>query len=526
MERYWKAHDQKLIKLKQIYRKMSKQLQNKLQTILDSFRFEYSELYNIANIKTKNRINTYIEDWKEKGLLKGQFGLLANNIYKRAKVKNSEILELLIYSIYVEEQSNIEKEEKEIFKEDINYYYKEGQKEVNNENKASIITDALFLYLLNQAGVTGLNFEQWIELTLKYNVDQIYKQVVIDIQQQKEPNIESSIYQNIIQKQENTRLCINSDKVSGGIEQFLIGWNNQAKLEGILKLDSEPIVKFVSVNDDRRTQMCASLDGQYFKVHNWNEFKRYSETNGRMTKYKCYGLVIGLNMPPINDHYHFCRSTFIYVKDIDNINNDDIIYPSYIRMNIDKNYNPSSEIDVINSAILELPKNIQKEIKNSKIEIFTEGQIIKDGKIIKNSFYDRNNDIIHIYQDADKEEVIHEIGHLIETKLNILNDKEYIKVRNSGLENYNAEFVKELEGYDNTIGIKNSKFVSAFQGKIYKNDLNGKSYREFNNNINLNCLGDYFSEGFREYFCNKQNLQNKDKKLFNYIERKINNGKM
>lgn len=506
-----------------MYKKMNKKIQNQLQTILDGFKFEYSELYNIANLKTKNRINTYIESWKEKGLLKGQFGLLAHNIYKRIKVKNSEILELLIYSIYIEEQSNIEKEEKEIFKEDINYYYEEGQKEVNNKNKASIITDALFLYLLSQAGVTGLNFEQWIELTLKYNADHIYKQVVIDIQQQKEPNIESSIYQNIIQKQENTRLSINGDKVSGGIEQFLIGWNNQAKLEGILKLDSEPIVKFISVNDDRRTQMCASLDGQYFKVHNWNEFKRYSEANGRMTKYKCYGLVIGLNMPPINDHYHFCRSTFIYVKDIDNINNDDIIYPSYIRMNIDKNYNPSSEIDAINSAILELPKNIQKEIKNSNIEIFTEGQIIKDGKIIKNSFYDRNNDIIHIYQDADKEEVIHEIGHLIETKWKILNNSEYIKIRNNGLENYTSNFVKELPNYKDTIGIKSSKFISEFQGKIYLKDLQGKAYKDANNQLNLNCLGDYFSEGFKEYFNNSENLRKKDLKLFKYIERLIKN---
>ena len=61
-----------------------------------------NNLYNIADIKTKNIVNTYIEEWKDKGLLTGYFGMLANNIYKKNRVKNSEILELLIYGAYIE----------------------------------------------------------------------------------------------------------------------------------------------------------------------------------------------------------------------------------------------------------------------------------------------------------------------------------------------------------------------------------------------------------------------------------------
>lgn len=54
--------------------------------------------------------------------------MLANNIYKRTRVKNSEILELLIYSTYIEEQNKLEEQEKQIMYEDTNYYYEEGQK--------------------------------------------------------------------------------------------------------------------------------------------------------------------------------------------------------------------------------------------------------------------------------------------------------------------------------------------------------------------------------------------------------------
>jgi len=66
-----------------------------------------NNLYNIADIKTKNIVNTYIEEWKDKGLLTGYFGMLANNIYKKNRVKNSVILELLIYGTYIEEQNKL-----------------------------------------------------------------------------------------------------------------------------------------------------------------------------------------------------------------------------------------------------------------------------------------------------------------------------------------------------------------------------------------------------------------------------------
>ena len=114
------------MELNQLYHQTSEQTQNRLQEILRTFDFEYSELYNIADKKTKKSINTYIEEWQNKGLFINnrlssthseinnltqsdmtQFGLLANDIYKRTRVKNSEILMLLILSAYIEEQKKI-----------------------------------------------------------------------------------------------------------------------------------------------------------------------------------------------------------------------------------------------------------------------------------------------------------------------------------------------------------------------------------------------------------------------------------
>ena len=155
----WNYHDAKMRELKQLYNKTSKQTQNRLQELLDTFNFTSENIYNIADNKTKKRINNYIEQWKEQKLLTGYFGLLANNIYRRTRVKNSEILELLIYSAYIEEQSKLDEYENLIMYKDANYYYEEGQKEVNKKKKPSIIPMALFLALLDQPNYSRTNLE-------------------------------------------------------------------------------------------------------------------------------------------------------------------------------------------------------------------------------------------------------------------------------------------------------------------------------------------------------------------------------
>lgn len=211
------------------------------------------------------------------------------------------------------------------------------------------------------------------------------------------------------------------------------------------------------------------------------------------------------------------------VEKEEKIEYNDIDYPSYIRLNVKKDYKPESEIDKIVNAITKLPENIRKLIDDVNFEVFSEGKVYRNNEKIRNSFYDRKENKIYIIdgKDLTEGEVIHEIGHAIETKLKILNDAEYIKVRNIGLENYNKAYIeynKEL-GMN---GIKNSKFISDLQGKIYNKDLQGNLRTYSNGNLNINCLGDYFSEGFREYIENKENLLNKDKELFEYIRGVIN----
>ena len=150
-----------MYELKKLYNRIGMQKQLELQNIFNNINFDSEQLYNIASKKTKDMIDVKILEWKEQGLLKNNnyFSVLANNIYRRKRVKNSEILELLIYSAYIEEQNKIEEQEKQIMYEDANYYYEEGQKEVNKKKKPSIIPMALFLALLEQPNYSRTNLE-------------------------------------------------------------------------------------------------------------------------------------------------------------------------------------------------------------------------------------------------------------------------------------------------------------------------------------------------------------------------------
>lgn len=57
----WEQHDKYVKQLKQLYNKTSRKTQNRLQEVFDTFNFTSENIYNIADNKTKKRINTYIE---------------------------------------------------------------------------------------------------------------------------------------------------------------------------------------------------------------------------------------------------------------------------------------------------------------------------------------------------------------------------------------------------------------------------------------------------------------------------------
>ncbi len=452
--------------------------------ILRMYHFNQSNLYQIANSKTKNSVNTYIEEMKDKGLLTGYFGLLAKNIYGRTRVKNCEVLELLIYGAYREEQSKLEKTELNLFKDVADYYYQQGQEEVNEalnkKRKVSVMSDAFFLALLEMPNAKGYTWKQYVEAIIKYNADQIYRQCVINIQQNKENKIDDDIFQNIIKKQQNAKLCVNGDKISGDVDLMLIGLNNQAKIEGMTSIDKNAEVVFISDMCEHVTDMCSYMNGMRFKVNGENEFDRYygeTQKELKIVRIKCKGLVLGVNLPPISHHFHYCHSTIQYARNRSVqkviLTEDEGFWKSF-------NINKFVRKDITYNK----EKLIKNAFKNEEIRKIALNNDIKKIYIYGNKSKHKANEIYFNAEWQNKSKSLrertlrHEVGHAIDYKFGYISSNgELLTALNIDKQNI-LEHEKQINFALNTTEYIEYSELSDIIGGMTNNKIKGRAYHE------------------------------------------------
>lgn len=354
---------------------------------------------------------------------------------------------------------------------------KNGQKEVDNKKKPSILAMALFLALLDQPNYSGLTWKQYIEATIQYNTQQIYKQAIYNIQQQKDLEINSSEFQAIINRQNNQKLNINNDKISGAVDLQMIGLNNLAKAEGIKEVtEDNSKVRFIAVEDDKTTLMCDSLNNQEFYINKENVFDRYyGETQKELTiqRIRCNGLVLGLNLPPIQHHFHYCRSTITYLPlvekqekteynlDIPKISKDikQVLRNTKLNSNVKRLFNK-----YLTNENAEIDNNLSAPMKYS----------IGDDKIYINpnhsdfKYYDLSESLSH--------EIIHmiDIRNNISDKLNIDNELRRARLQIDVDEDKYINMLSSSKYEDNMT--LSDIFSAITNGKISGNYMHSSKY--------------------------------------------------
>lgn len=342
--------------------------------------------------------------------------------------------------------------------------------------KMSVIPDAIFLALLDMQLYNGFTYNQNVQVTLQYNVQQLYKQALINIQQQKELEIENNEFQKILNQQQNTKLHINGDKISGATDATLIGLNNLAKIEGIKEIDSNAQVRFIAIIDGNETDMCHSLDGQVFYIDKENVFDRYygeTQKDLRIQRIKCKGLVVGLNLPPISHHFHWCRST--------------ITYQVPVEKERKKEYN--LDIPKINKEVKTILKNtkLNSNIKKLFNKYLTLDNVIIDNNNQKAMYYSVDKDKIIInpkHEDFNKynlsEALTHEIIHMIDIRNNIsanLNIESELRRARLSIDIDEDKYIDMLNSNKYEYNMTLSDIFSATtNGKITGNIAHSKDY--------------------------------------------------
>lgn len=132
-----------------------------------------------------------------------------------------------------------------------------------------------------------------------------------------------------------------------------------------------------------------------------------------------------------------------------------------------------------------------------------------------NSRYDREKGILYLSGEPEYGEVIHELAHVLETELDIYQDEKFLAALRNGLEDFGlTDIVYVPDEYAKPVYfVKNPKFVSEYQSRMYDE----MDFFDDDGNINPFALAEYFSEGYKEFLLNPDNLRNHDRKLYDYI---------
>ena len=298
----WKLSRQELKQFLKWYKHQNKKTQDKIQEIINYYDISYDDINKIIKNSDKERLNRKIEDWKELGVYNGYFKYYVEKLNKY-NINYHNLIEILLYGAFMEELSSINSKINNLFQKVSQDCYNQGRIDLGkNEKKMS----HSFLDNFSCTLIDGIVFNDYLEALYLTNMQEIYKQYLISLQQNKKLNVYNDLMQRQFEKQRNRLICINDDKYSGGLDKYITALGNMAYLETSNGYNAE--VKFISDHCEHVTEMCSYMDGIIFNTEKRNVFKRPYGDNAKdlsIQEIDIMGLVIGINQPPITKHFHY-----------------------------------------------------------------------------------------------------------------------------------------------------------------------------------------------------------------------------
>lgn len=309
----WKLTRKKLKEFNYLYERLNLKTQDEIQELIKSYNITPNTLYKTISSTDKKRINRKIENWKDKGIFKGYFKYRVEELTK-GNITYKDLAEILIYGAYAEEQKYLDFETNSLCHDVALDCYNQGREELNKKKKS--ILPYFILSSFGLALVDGCNWKNYFDALVLTNMQETLKQYMILLSQNKEVDFYSELMQRTFEKQRNRLISINEDKISGGLDKYATALGNIAFIEAS-GTDNQK-VKFISDHCEHVTDMCEYMDGMIFNTRARNKFKRPMGANKSdltIQNIDIMGLVVGINQPPITNHFHWCHSTLTYMID-------------------------------------------------------------------------------------------------------------------------------------------------------------------------------------------------------------------
>lgn len=176
--------------------------------------------------------------------------------------------------------------------------------------------------------------------------------------------------------------------------------------------------------------------------------------------------------------------------------------------------NTTQEKMTVMSAIAHTSKNVREKMRSTTIQIGGAA-----------SAYDYQNDIMYIANGAAENEVHHEIGHLIDSKM--LDAEKVMKLKKevfkeTELSDIIAKTMYETNGNPvSVLIVRNEKLVSEYQGRIYVEKFED-AFDEFGE-LRLDKMLEFVSEPYRAYMEEPETFKEKYASFYALLKEVVEN---
>ena len=194
----WNYTDLKLKDYLRIYKKTNLKTQDNIQDIFNGIDFNYMDLNKPISNNQRKKLSRVVDEWKQLELLKGYFEYKVIEILNKRYITNQEMLSILLWGAFVKERNQLDEYEEVLFTEIGQDLYKQGIDEIKpTKKKKWSLTWEYIWFMLCLPNVKGSSWITYIEALALTNAQEIERQTIIQLQQNKKPNIEDDVFKNI-----------------------------------------------------------------------------------------------------------------------------------------------------------------------------------------------------------------------------------------------------------------------------------------------------------------------------------------
>lgn len=285
---------------------------DEINNIVIGYKITRENLNTTASARFMRLFDAFLVEWRTDGIMTSYLEYMIASM-KNATYRN--VLGIILMGLCVKWGRDVEEVADEIYADTAEDLQQQGFDELGEGNRRdkTEITDEV---IENMSAVVflGIGFGEYIAVIEQVLHHEVMAGIMRGLMGAK--GYDGKALDPVFKKAESRMLRAENGKYSGMIVDVARAVGNQAYL--LPSLDDAK-VRFIAEVDDHTTEMCRSLDGQVFYVHRLNTYQRYSDLDKKNVVYNTMGLKVGDNLPPIDNHFHWCRSTITYRWDDDEI---------------------------------------------------------------------------------------------------------------------------------------------------------------------------------------------------------------